>query len=105
MRIDFLYDPDCPSREESFQRLIETLAEAGIDAEIVSLAITTVKEAETFEFLGSPTIRIDGLDIDANTRERRDYSLSCRAYRRSDGRISPLPPKELIATALRRSAH
>ena len=57
---------------------------------------------------GSPTILIDGADlVDTGDREPPSdmaFSLSCRVYRRRDGRISPTPDPDDLREALRRAA-
>jgi hypothetical protein len=104
MRIDFLYYADCPSHEQALARLREVLTGEGVDADIAITEVTSDEEAEHLRFLGSPTIRIGGADIDAMAESRHDYALTCRAYTRADGRITPLPPPELIQAAVRRAA-
>jgi hypothetical protein len=100
MRVEFLYEPDCDSRDVSLARLREVLAEEGQPDAIEIIRVDTEDAAATQRFTGSPTIRIDGKDIDPPDPTAR-YMLSCRAYRLPDGRITPFPPKELIRAALR----
>ena len=101
MHIEFLYWEDCPSHERALEILREVLAAEGVDAQVQIRRIDTDDEAQTERFLGSPTIRIDGIDIDPAAGEQSFYALSCRAYTRDDGRISPLPPAEMIRRAVR----
>jgi hypothetical protein len=58
-------------------------------------------DAERLGFPGSPTIRIDGVDIDPEGAEQMGTALTCRVYRLEDGRISPLPSQKMIRRALR----
>ncbi len=101
--VEFLYDPDCPSHERALARLREVMAEQHNPAEIVVEAITSYDQARRRQFLGSPTIRVNGKDIDPGSEHGGDYALACRAYVKADGRISPLPPRELIRDALART--
>jgi peroxiredoxin len=80
------------------------MAEEGCASEIVMEAVLNRDQATARKFLGSPTIRVNGIDIEPGSEARSDYALACRAYLRSDGRISPLPPPELIRDALSRAA-
>ncbi len=57
-------------------------------------------DAERRSFVGSPTIRIDGLDVDP-PGAGEPIGLTCRIYRREDGRVSPLPDGEKVREALR----
>ena len=100
MHIEFLYWEECPSHEEALARLREVLAEEGVKAEIEVRRIDTEEQAQAERFIGSPTIRINGVDIDPAAERQTFYSLTCRAYTRDDGRISPLPPVETIRRAI-----
>jgi len=103
-KVEFLYWADCPSHERALALLREVMAEEQIQAPIEIVEVKTEAEAEQYQFYGSPTIRIDGGDIAPLTEYSIMPSLTCRAYRRADGRISPLPPRELIVAAFRRAS-
>jgi hypothetical protein len=100
VRIQFLYEPECSSKDTSLARLREVASEEGHDGPIDVVEVSTDERATTLRFTGSPTIRIDGIDIDP-VEDGTRYALTCRGYRLADGRISPYPPKELIRSALR----
>ncbi len=99
MRVSFLYYEECPSHELALKRLREVMAEEGVPGEVEVIKVETEEQARELRFVGSPTIRIDGQDIDPPSSSR--YTLTCRAYRLADGRISPLPSKYMIRRALR----
>jgi hypothetical protein len=104
VQIDFYYWADCPSHDEALARLRAVMAEQGLHDEVRIVEVRSDEEAQALRFPGSPTIRVDGVDIDAAGAAQQDFSLTCRVYRRADGRITPLPPRELIAAALRAAA-
>jgi hypothetical protein len=60
----------------------------------------TDEDAERLRFPGSPTIRVDGVDVDPVGATQMGTALTCRVYRREDGRFSPVPSKEMIRRAL-----
>jgi hypothetical protein len=99
VEIAFLYYEDCPSHEMALERLRQIIAEEGIPAEIEIVKVETDEQAQQLRFVGSPTIRINGQDIDPPGPDAY-YALTCRAYRLGDGRISPLPSPEMIRRAL-----
>ena len=101
MKIHFLYYEDCPSHDEALSRLKKCVEAEGISADIEIVKVETTDEAEKLRFVGSPTIIIDGLDIDPPVNPH--YALTCRAYRLEDGRISPLPSEAMIRRALRKA--
>ena len=79
--------------------LEEVLAHAGIDAPVEMHEVRTDEEAEALRFPGSPTIRIDGRDIDPHGAGGRP-ALTCRIYHLPDGRVSPVPTREQLEAAV-----
>ena len=102
MRVSFLYFEECPSHDLALERLREVMDEEGISGEVEVFKVETEDQARQLRFVGSPTIRVDGQDIDPPSDPR--YALTCRAYRLEDDRISPLPSKDMIRRALRSPA-
>ncbi len=98
--IELLYWEGCPSHPEAKALLEQVLAELGRDDQIVMTEVRSDEEAERLRFPGSPTIRVDGRDIDAMGASGRP-SLTCRIYHLPDGRISPVPSREQMEAALR----
>jgi hypothetical protein len=98
VRVSFLYYEECPSHDLALERLREVMAEEGIPGEVEVLKVETEEQARELRFVGSPTIRVDGQDIDPPTEPR--YALTCRVYRLDDDRISALPSKDMIQRAL-----
>jgi len=103
-KVEFFYWEECPSHERALAILLETMAEEHIQAPVEITEVKSEAEAERYQFYGSPTIRIDGVDIAPPPEDMARPGLTCRAYQRADGRISPLPPRELIAAAFHRSS-
>jgi hypothetical protein len=101
LKIQFLYYKDCPSHEEALQRLREAIQEEGVHSNVRVINVETIEQAERLHFVGSPTIIIDGHDIDPPHNASARYALTCRAYTLEDGRISPLPSIAMIRRALR----
>jgi hypothetical protein len=97
--IELLYWEGCPSHPEAKALLEQVLADLGRDDEIVLTEVTSDAEAERLRFPGSPTIRVDGRDIDAMGANGRP-SLTCRIYHLPDGRVSPVPSREQLEVAL-----
>jgi hypothetical protein len=100
MRIQFLYWEDCPSHEPALERLKQVMAEEKVDEAIEAIDVETEEQAQALHFAGSPTILIDGKDIDPPPEEAF-AALSCRVYHWADGRFSPLPSPDMIRNALR----
>lgn len=100
MKIEFLYWEECPSHERALAQLRESMRQLSIEEVPIEITrVETEEQAEQRSFFGSPTILVNGQDI-APPPEDMPPGLTCRAYLRPDGRISPLPPKELVEAAL-----
>ena len=99
MRIEFLYWDGCPSHPEARALLEQVLAERSLDAQVAEREVKTQAEAEALRFPGSPTIRIDGRDVDPRGSSERP-ALTCRIYLLPDGRVSPVPSREMFEEAL-----
>lgn len=98
--IEFFYWRDCPSYERALSRLIAAMDDNGLEREHLRITeVITDADARREEFVGSPTIRIDGRDI-ADLGDN-PVGLTCRVYQRRDGTISPLPDPEDLARAVR----
>lgn len=103
-RVELLYWPECPSHARALAQLREAMGAAGLPAsEIDVRAIASEADAAAEHFLGSPTIRINGRDIQPAADDEEPYGLRCRIYRRRDGRISPTPDPLDISDALARA--
>ena len=102
--MEFLWWRECPSWERALDMLREQMDAAGLDPDsIESREIDTEEAAERQEFVGSPTIRVDGRDVQP-PREDDLAGLVCRVYRRRDGRASPLPDAGEVREVLRAAA-
>jgi hypothetical protein len=101
LRVNFLYYEDCPSHDLALERLHEVMAQEGIPGEVEVVKVETEEQARRLRFVGSPTIRVDGQDIDPPSDPH--YALTCRPYRLEDGRISPLPSRDMVRRAFRSS--
>jgi glutaredoxin len=99
MKIELLHWDGCPSLPEARRLLDDVLRERGLDPEVELRHVETQEEAEALGFPGSPTIRIDGRDIDPEGASARP-ALTCRIYRLPDGRVSPVPSREQLEEAL-----
>ena len=100
MKIELLYFDGCPSYETLLPKVHELLAREGVENQIELRPVESLEAAEQARFLGSPTVRIDGKDIDPGAGDRSDYGLKCRLYR-SGEKTSGVPPEEWIVEAIR----
>ncbi|MDQ3571888.1 MAG: hypothetical protein M3383_03385 [Actinomycetota bacterium] len=99
MKVELLYIDDCPGHRALAPRLRRLLDRAGVGDEIELQRIDSEEDARRVRFLGSPTVRVDGRDIEPGAERRRDWGLKCRLYRGREGLVG-VPADELILAAL-----
>ena len=91
MRVELLWWEGCPSHPTALEELRRVLREEGLDpGEVEVREVETDEQAEREGFYGSPTIRIDGEDVQP-PENGVPTQLACRVYRLRDGRPSPTP--------------
>jgi hypothetical protein len=99
MRVELLYFDGCPNYRRLLPKLRETLARAAVSDEVELRQVASIEDADRERFLGSPTVRIDGRDVDPTAGERTDYGIKCRLYQLC-GASTGLPPESWIAAAI-----
>ncbi len=104
MNVELLWWEGCPSTERALKAVRSALSELGLaDVEVHMREIETDDDAREAGFVGSPTILIDGKDL-VPAADDEPIGLSCRVYRRRDGRVSPIPDPDDLREALERAA-
>jgi hypothetical protein len=99
MRIELLYFEGCPNHLPAMEMLREILDSLSRVDQIHQVEVRTQAEAEAIRFVGSPSIRIDGSDIEPWARTAKEFGLSCRTYR--DGpQHGGVPSRELLRRAI-----
>ena len=100
-RVEILYFDGCPNYEAT-RALVERVAsDLRLNPEIELVRIPDAATAEERRFLGSPTVRVQGHDVEPGAEARSEFVLSCRVYR-SEGGLSPQPDPEWVREALRK---
>jgi|SRR5687768_2633417 len=95
MTIEILYFEGCPNADPAFARVREVVRAMGLEAEILEIVVEDEADALRRRFLGSPSVRVDGVDIEPAARGRTDYTMTCRLYE-SGAEV----PRDLLAAAL-----
>ena len=96
--IELLFFDGCPGCEEVLPRL-ERLA-ATASARLTLRRVETPEAAQRERFLGSPTIRVDGRDVEPGAALRTDFGLNCRLYRSGTHQPTRVPPIGWIEAAI-----
>ncbi len=96
MKIELLYLDGCPNVVATVDRLTAALKESGFSLTISKISVKDEEAAEELRFLGSPSVRINGLDIEPSARQRTSFGVMCRTYHGSGG----VPSENLIRSAI-----
>lgn len=93
--VELLYLEGCPSYKRVWQELFEVIEEARLDACVRPVRVTTSDEAQALGFPGSPSVRVNGVDLEGY---EGSGTLSCRMYAENGGKN--WPSKGLLREAL-----
>lgn len=97
--IEVLYVRDCPHYAGALALVERVRAELGIDTELRTSLIGDQGAAERARFPGSPTIRVDGRDVEPGSEPPSEISLACRLYR-LEHRLAGEPAERWVRDAL-----
>jgi hypothetical protein len=101
MVVELLYLDGCPGVERLRPVVRRLTEERG--ARLRERRIVTPRDADAHRFLGSPTVRVDGLDVEPGVEGRTDHGLKCRLYRIPGG-LSGRPPDDWLRAAIGRGS-
>ena len=99
MKIELLYFDGCLAYQTALKYLKEVLAEEQLGAGVGMVKIENAEDALKKRFLGSPTIRLNGRDIEFSARGIKDFSMRCRLYLEDD-KVNEWPSKKMIRCAI-----
>lgn len=95
MKVEVLYFNGCPNHLPAAERVRAVLRHERVAAEVLEVEVRDESEAKALGFPGSPTIRINGMDIERAARGSADTGFACRRY------PGGLPAEEMIRAAVR----
>lgn len=94
-RVDVLYIDDCPHVNATADRVRAVASHLGLEIDLKLVRVATFEDAQRIRFMGSPTVRVEGVDIDPSASTQSNFGVCCRTY---DG--AGVPPETMIAAAL-----
>jgi hypothetical protein len=93
--IEIFFFDGCPNHRPTLKLAREVVEQLGLETEIREVRVESAEEAERERFIGSPSVRVNGRDIEPEARDRADFALSCRMY--AGGGV---PARALLVDAL-----
>lgn len=94
MRIEVLYVPGCPNYQPTMEMVAAVLASESVLERAQGVAVSTEAQAKSLEFPGSPTVRVNGRDVEPT--QTFHPALACRIYANGSG----VPPEHVLRTAI-----
>ena len=101
VNIEVLFIEGCPGISSITGSITDIIAEDAVDADITLIIIETPEDARRLQFTGSPTVRINGRDVDSNMKAIKNYGLRSRHYY-VNGEKLDYPSKSMIRDAIKK---
>ena len=99
VRIEILARADCDSRGMAISVVERAVEEIGVPADVEIIEVKTLAQAKKLLFPGSPTVRVDGRDVDRQPNGGGDVSLGNRIYRTERG-LAGWPDEQWVREAI-----
>jgi len=101
VNIELYYFEGCPSYSTALDNVRQALQLEGLSDDVALIPVASDAEAQAKQFIGSPTIRIDGVDVEGPQADEKGYGFGCRIYA-DNGSSAGWPSVEKVRLALRR---
>jgi hypothetical protein len=99
MKIEFLFSKATGRGKEAEDALRLALEATDSTIEVVYTEVDGAEDAKDKRFLGSPSIRVNGVDVEYGDREPDEYQAGTRYYNTPEG-WKPFPHARLIANTI-----
>jgi hypothetical protein len=104
VHVQVLYFAGCPNYERAQELVAQVAAALGAAPRLELFEVADARAAVALRFLGSPTIRVDGHDVEPGADAREDFAFACRVYRTPRGELE-VPDPTWIRRALVTASH
>ena len=101
--VEVLYVEHCPNFPVALALVERVAADLAVEADVQTTMISDQAAAERTRFVGSPTVRVDGRDVDPEGELAAEYTLDCRLYWH-EHRLAGYPQERLVRDAWLRAA-
>ena len=100
VRVEILARRNCENRRMAVIVVERVAAEMGIPVALEEIDVMSEAQAKKRRFLGSPSVRVDGLDVEPGTSGSTDFTLGDRVYRSGERGLQGWPDDRWIRAAL-----
>ncbi len=98
-QVEILYFDGCPNHKSTVELVKRIATETGTTIDVRLVCVESNEDAQRTRFLGSPSVRVNGRDIEPGADQRTTFQLSCRIFQH-DGQLAGQPAAEWIHAAL-----
>ncbi|HKR27092.1 MAG TPA: hypothetical protein VJS11_06540 [Acidobacteriaceae bacterium] len=102
MILELLYLLDCPHHGATLDLIDSVLQAETALLRVRQILVKNYEEACAYGFPGSPTVRVNGKDIEHVPADRLGVAYACRTYF-VEGKPQGVPPRWLVEQAIRRA--
>ncbi|NDY43092.1 thioredoxin family protein [Dissulfurirhabdus thermomarina] len=76
MKVRIVHIEGCPATPPTRDLVRRVAGELGLDVELEDVTVTTAAEAERYRFIGSPTVQVEGRDIEPGAEAVTAYAVT-----------------------------
>ena len=76
MQVKVLYMEGCEATPPTVELIQDVAAGLGVSVSLERVLVETADQAAALRFLGSPTVQVDGQDIEPEARDSLDFGLT-----------------------------
>lgn len=99
MKVEIFLASSCSHRATSEQIVKEAMADSGVEGAPEVVMVSDYEDAKARRVFGSPTVRVNGVDVEYGDREPEEFTTGCRYYNSAEG-WQPFPRKELVVRGI-----
>lgn len=97
--VELLHIDGCPHHDVFLPHLLGLLADHHLALPVTMIKVESDEDARRLRFLGSPSLRVDGRDVEPGAADRIGYGMQCRVYPSASG-LTGAPDDAWILAAL-----
>jgi len=75
MKVQVLYTAGCEHYDKAIEAARDAVHMAGVDVKPEAIEVSSIEQARELHLLGSPTVLVDGFDVEPSARSRTDFNL------------------------------
>jgi hypothetical protein len=99
MKIEFMYSKSTGKSDKAEEAVRQAIEATDPTIEVFYTEVDGAEDARDKKFLGSPSIRVDGVDVEYGDREPDEYQYGTRYYNSPEG-WKPFPHARMIANTI-----